>query len=130
SLIATSLKLTFYKFVTDLPPSFWLSSISALGFVYVAGYYRKKNQRLADETQNIQRTMTELQDRMLQQEVSSQDQFLQLHAALDDNHQNQEARNTPHKDAVKLDWKKGRIAGLERTTSTRKNSETIRINQK
>jgi hypothetical protein len=70
--------------------------------------------------------MAELQDRVLQQEVSSQDQFLQLHSILNEG----QGLNTPHKDVVKVNRKKGKVAGVERTTSARKNQETIRVNEK
>ena len=77
----------------------------------------------------MQRITAELQDRMLQQEISSQDQFLQLHTAFDEG-QGPNGPNTPHEDDFRVKWKKGMLAGLKRSTSTRKTQEIIKINQK
>jgi len=100
--------------------------------VYVAKNHNKKVQRIAAETQNNQRITNELQDRMLQLEVSSQDQILQLNTGLNALTEGQ-GLNTPHKEVVKANWEdgpNGRLAGIERNTSARKTNETIKINKK
>jgi hypothetical protein len=100
--------------------------------VYVAKNHNKKVQRIAAETQNNQRITNELQDRMLQLEVSSQDQFLQLHTGLNALTEGQ-GLTTPHKEVVKANWEdgpNGRLAGIERNTSARKTNETIKIYKK
>ncbi|PMD36849.1 hypothetical protein L207DRAFT_636764 [Hyaloscypha variabilis F] len=135
SLMTAAMKMTFYDFATDIPSSFWYSSFGVLGLssiVYVAKNHSKKVQRIAAETQNNQRITNELQDRMLQLEVSSQDQFLQLHTGLNALTEGQ-GLNTPHKEVVKANWEdgpNGRLAGIERNTSARKTNETIKINKK
>jgi len=63
---------------------------------------------------------------MLQQEVGSQDQFLQLHTALNEN----QGVDAPHNDVVEFMWDdKSRFSGWRRT-SPRKNQEVVKITPK